>query len=353
MARRMEQGESVALGICDRCGSANGDRGDGIDLSSALRSRLETAWVESVFDEFLIDEATQAVSEDLASRGYLQPTVKASIRNDGSVKTLDMVVEPGPRSTRTIRASRGCPSLWRMKSRPISTHVTWTSRRYRIQRPWRAKSKPTFAAVATCAQVATGMPLFAEATATLPVNVDSGPLFTIARVELEGTPEVPEEPLREALALDPEVPYDPDAVEAARNRLVAALRREGFATATVTVRANIDIEQPQVPVTFVIGPGPRQVLSDIVIVGNRAIDRTSSFAPSTCRLTNRSGPKKCCRRERACSKRVCSVESTSSGTGESTSTGDDVTPMRIRDGGRVARGPPAPWLRGCGRAPGG
>ena len=53
---------------------------------------------------------------------------------------------------------------------------------------------------------------------------------------------------------------------------MAALRREGFAAATVTVRANIDIEQPQVPVTFVIGHGPRQVLSDIVIVGNRAID---------------------------------------------------------------------------------
>ncbi|HEX2462647.1 MAG TPA: translocation/assembly module TamB domain-containing protein, partial [Vicinamibacterales bacterium] len=331
-ARRMEQGESVALEYTIAAGPRTVIAVMGIDLGSALRSRLETAWVESVFDEFLIDEATQVVREDLASRGYLQPAVKASIRNEGSVKTLDIVVESGPRSTRTMVRIEGVPE-------PLADEIatdldTRDLDEQAISNP-EAVAREVEAYLRRSgyvrAQVATGIPLFAEATATLPVNVDSGPLFTIARVELEGTPEIPEEPLREALALDPEVPYDPDAVEAARNRLVAALRREGFATATVTVRANIDIEQPQVPVTFVIGPGPRQVLSDIVIVGNRAIDSDVILRAVDLSINEP------LRAEEVLQARTRVFETglfrridITSEPGESTSTGDDLTPMRIR-----------------------
>jgi outer membrane protein assembly factor BamA/autotransporter translocation and assembly factor TamB len=331
MARRMAQGESVALAYEIAAGPRTVIAVTGIDLGSALRSRLETAWFESVFDEFLIDEATQAVREDLAGRGYLQSAVNASIRNEGSVKTLDIVVEPGPRSTRTIVRIEGVAGSL---ADEIATDLdTRDLDEQAISNP-EAVAREVEAYLRrrgyVRVQVATGMPLFAEATATLPVNVDSGPLFTIARVELEGAPEIPEDRLREALTLDPEVPYDPDAVEAARSRLVAALRREGFATATVTVRANIDIEQPQVPVTFVIGPGPRQVLSDIVIVGNRAIDSDVILRAVDLPVNEP------LRAEEVLQARTRVFETglfrridITSEPGESTR-GDDVTPMRIR-----------------------
>ena len=195
MARRMEQGEGVTLAYDIAAGPRTVIAVTGIDLGPALRSRLETAWFESVFDEFLIDEATQAVREDLAQRGYLQPTVKAGIRDEGSVKTLDIVVEPGPRSTRTTVRIEGVPEPLADEIVDRSRRsVTWSSRPCRIQTLWRVKSKPTFAAAATCAcRSPTGMPLFTEGTATLPVNVDSGPVFTIASVEFEGAPEIPEE----------------------------------------------------------------------------------------------------------------------------------------------------------------
>jgi outer membrane protein assembly factor BamA len=273
MARRIDQGESVALAYEITAGPRTVIAVTGIDPGSALRSRLETAWSQSVFDEFLIDEATQAVREELARRGYLQPALKARIRDEGGVKTLDIAVEAGPHSTRTTVRIDGVPeSLADEIAADLDTRDLVDE----------AVSNPDAVAGEVEAylrrrgyarvEAAAGVPLFTEGTATLPVNVDSGPVFTIASAELEGAPEIPEDRLRGAVALKEGMPYDRDAVEAARSQLVAALRREGFASATVAVRANVDIEQPQVPVTFVIGHGPRQVLSDIVIVGNRGID---------------------------------------------------------------------------------
>jgi outer membrane protein assembly factor BamA len=272
-ARRMDQGQTVTLAYQIAAGPRTLIAVTGLEVSSALRSQLETAWSQSVFDEFLIDEATQAVREDLARRGYLQPAVKATIRDEKGVKTLNIAVEPGPRSAQTMVRIEGTPD-------PLADEIAADlDARDLIDQ---AVSNPGAVAREVEAylrhrgyarsRVAIGMPLFAEAIATLPVNVDPGPLFTIASVELEGAPEIPEDRLREALAVEQDTPYDPDAVEVARNQLVAVLRREGFAAAAVTVRANVDIEQPQVPVTFVIRPGPRQFVNDIVIVGNRAID---------------------------------------------------------------------------------
>jgi outer membrane protein assembly factor BamA len=272
-ARRMDQGQTVTLAYQIAAGPRTLIAVAGLEVSSALRSQLETAWSQSVFDEFLIDEATQAVREDLARRGYLQPAVKATIRDENGVKTLNIAVEPGPHSTRTMVLIEGVPD-------PLAAEIAADlGARDLIDQ---AVSNPGSVAREVEAylrhrgyargRVAIGMPLFTEGTATLPVNVDPGPLFTIASVELEGAPEIPEDRLREALAVEQDTPYDPDAVEAARNQLVAVLRREGFAAAAVTVRANVDIEQPRVPVTFVIRHGPRQFVDDIVVVGNRAID---------------------------------------------------------------------------------
>jgi len=271
--RRTEQDGGVTLAYDIAAGPQTVIAATGIDLDPALRSRLETAWFESVFDEFLIDEAVQTVREDLGRRGYLQPTINASIRDEGTVKTLDIVVEPGPRSTRTTVRIDGAPEALvdeitaRLEERGLVDQAVSNPNAVDGEVEAYLRSRGYVRA-----QVTTGAPLFADGTATLPVSVNSGPVFRVASVGFEGAQALPEDTLRKAVALDPEMPYDADAIEAARTRLVALYRGEGFAAARVTVRSNIDPEQPFVAITFVIEDGPRQVLSEIVIAGNRAID---------------------------------------------------------------------------------
>ena len=97
------------------------------------------------------------------------------------------------------------------------------------------------------------------------------PSSTIGTLTFEGAPTLPDATLLAAVGLDVASPYDPVAVEGARNRLVALYRREGFATAAVTVRPNFDPETRMVDVAFVVAEGPRRVLGEIVVAGNRAI----------------------------------------------------------------------------------
>jgi hypothetical protein len=72
----------------------------GFDAPAALRARLESAWAQSVFDEFLIDEAQQIVRAELISGGYLQAQVTAKVSEEAATRTLTIAVGTGPRSSR-------------------------------------------------------------------------------------------------------------------------------------------------------------------------------------------------------------------------------------------------------------
>jgi outer membrane translocation and assembly module TamA len=61
-------------------------------------------------------------------------------------------------------------------------------------------------------------------------------------------------------------------VDAARDRVLAAYRRAGFSDARVTTRPEITPESQQVVLVFEIEEGPRQVLQEVLVQGNRGID---------------------------------------------------------------------------------
>jgi outer membrane protein insertion porin family len=62
-------------------------------------------------------------------------------------------------------------------------------------------------------------------------------------------------------------------IEEARQRVQGLYRREGFASAAVTTRQDIRSATGTVDVTFEIDEGPRQIVGDVVVEGNRGIDR--------------------------------------------------------------------------------
>ena len=97
-------------------------------------------------------------------------------------------------------------------------------------------------------------------------------MFSIADVRIEGAGGLPAASAQQAVGLTPGQPYDPAAVEGARERLVARYRREGFTQAQVAVAQEVEEARPAVAVTFHASGGPRQVLAEVRVEGNRAID---------------------------------------------------------------------------------
>jgi translocation and assembly module TamA len=122
------------------------------------------------------------------------------------------------------------------------------------------------------ARVTAGAPLVEGDSAVVPVTVEPGPIFTIASVSIRGSDPLAPEFAQDAVALTAGMPYDPAEADRARERLVAFYRREGFPAPMVTVGQNVSAERPAVDLTYAITPGARQILSEVVVSGNRSID---------------------------------------------------------------------------------
>jgi outer membrane protein assembly factor BamA/autotransporter translocation and assembly factor TamB len=245
----------------------------GFDSTAALRSRLEMAWAQSVFEEFLIDEAQEIVRAELARDGYLQAKVSAQVTQEDAARTLTVQADPGPRSTRTeVRIETADEAL----GVDLRRHMVAAGLIDRAISDATGVEREATAYLRTNgylrARVKVGAPLFEDSVAIVPVSVDAGPVFRLTGVAFEGVRTLPEDSFRKVVALAPGMPYNPAAVDAARDRLIALLRREGFSTGSVVVRQTVGTSAPTVDAVFAVTEGPRQVVGDIIVTGNRTID---------------------------------------------------------------------------------
>ena len=270
---RSESQDGVALEYRIAAGPMTSIVATGIELTDALRGRLEVAWTQSAFDDFLQDEAAQIVREALAGDRYLQPAIEVRVSDESAAKILSITVDRGPQTDRTTVQVEGADEVM------SAAIVDGLAERGLIEQ---AVSNP--AAIEQDAadylrrqgylqgRVTAGAPLFEGSTAILPLNVAAGPSFSIATISFEGGSRLDENSRREAVALTEGDPYDAFAVDSARDRLAARYRRAAFASARVIVRPDIRPDTAQVNVTFVIDEGAQQVVGDISVAGNRVID---------------------------------------------------------------------------------
>ena len=273
MARRTEQNDGVVLSYEITTGPQTRIVVTGIDLDAGLRTELESVWSDAVFDDFLTAEAEDIVRARLARNGYLRPTVEARTRDEGNVKTLEVAVDPGPRSGSTIVRIEGAPD---MLAGELETHLRERGLVDGVVLNPNAVEREGAAYLRgrgyLRARVSAGVALFEGDTAVVPLRVEAGPVFTVARVAFEGAPTLMPDTLREATELGEETPYDPSLLEGARNRVLALHRREGFAQATVSARPTVREDASAVDVSFVVVEGARERLEEIVVLGNRSID---------------------------------------------------------------------------------
>jgi outer membrane protein insertion porin family len=122
------------------------------------------------------------------------------------------------------------------------------------------------------ASVKAGEPVSQDGAAVLPITVDPGPQFVLATITFEGRANVPEEDVARMFDATSGSPYDPAAIDVARERIVTLYRSRGFASAAVTANATIRPDEPRVDLTFEINEGLRQTIGDVVLSGSAGVD---------------------------------------------------------------------------------
>jgi outer membrane protein assembly factor BamA/autotransporter translocation and assembly factor TamB len=272
-ARRQDSADGVAITYQIDAGPLTSIRFTGYNPSEETLRAIETAWSHSIFDDALVTEVKGLVGRALAERGYVEPSVMATMTANGT-KTLEVMVEPGQRAVeRRLLVDADNETL----AREIEQ---WARRSGVEDQAWRDPATFQRALVEELRRrghvspdVTIAPPRSDGAVATVRVDVRAGPVVTIRAVSVTGAEDVASERLQAAAGIEPGAPYDASAVDRARERVARVMRGEGFADTRVEVNVEADPNGGQVSVGFVIDKGPRQVLREIVVSGNRSIER--------------------------------------------------------------------------------
>jgi outer membrane protein assembly factor BamA/autotransporter translocation and assembly factor TamB len=267
---RQEDTEGVRIVFHVEAGPPTSIVVDGYELPADARRAIEAAWTQSIFDDFLREEAAAFVRRALAEAGFLQPEVTVDLVTNGK-KTLNIAVEPGIRAgDRRLQIAAGDESL----SRELDA---WVRARRLEEQAWRdpaafdtALSAELRARGYLDGGVVVAEPRLDNETAVLVVTITPGQRFTIGEVRVPAAG-VDADTVRNAAGLTAGTPYDPADVEAARQRVTRAYRRAGFAAARVTAEPMVNPTAHTVAISFNVEEGARDVLREIAVRGNRSV----------------------------------------------------------------------------------
>jgi len=243
---------------------------EGFDLPAAVVADMRHAWIDAVFDGFLVDDLERLARAALVADGYLQNTVAVRIDLTGrDEKVVTIAIAPGRRvadrrvtfagnahvpdeTLRAVLETRGLESdAWidpEAAAQALETH--YRSLGY------------------LAADVSVGEPTIAGSSATLIVQVDEGPVHRIGRIAIKGAATQSDEAMLGLAALAVGTAYLPAAIEPARRRVELSYLSDGFNDVRVTAAVRLDEASATVDVTLTIDEGPQQVLTDVSITGN-------------------------------------------------------------------------------------
>ena len=209
-ASRAADASSLALTYAIVAGPETAIAISGFTVDAAVIHDIEGAWSTAIVDALLQDEARDIVRSAVANAGYPRGRVSAALETVKGVRTLTIAVDPGPK---TEPPRQGAPP------------------------------KP-------------------------PLIIGAIAFVRPPSTTLELTPDA----LRSTAGLSSGTPAGGDAIEEARQRLQTFYRRQGFAMARVTARQDVHSVSGTSDVTFEILEGPRQLVGEVLIEGNRGID---------------------------------------------------------------------------------
>ena len=212
-ASRMGDAQTVTLTYAVAAGPETAVVITGATLGNEVIRDIEGAWAISIVDELLLDESREIVRSALSRAGYPRAIVSPTLETVGAVRRLTITVDTGPKMEPPREVVAEKPSL--------------TIENVAFVRPASAAAAPL---------------------------------------------EVTGETLRSAIGLSPGSAADTNTIEEARQRIQTLYRREGFVSSRVTARQDVRSATGSIDVTFEIDEGPRQVVGEVVVEGNRGTD---------------------------------------------------------------------------------
>ncbi len=264
------QEETIALTYAIERGPATSLVIEGGTLPGDVRESMEEAWTRAVFDGFLREDLERMAREALARDGHLQAEARTEIREDTAAGTKQIAVQlaPGPRYTDRRLEFEGQERLTAEELRAVVE-----ARRLALA-AWLRPSEVESALEAhykslgyQSAEVSIKPPRFEGSSALLPVEVNEGPQFVIADVDVTGVSARSLEEVREAFGIRPGAPYVPSMLEPARREVEVGYLREGYNDVRVSVKVVADREAPAAHVTLAVDEGRQQVLEDVRVTG--------------------------------------------------------------------------------------
>ena len=253
---------------------------EGHELPGTVISQMRETWTRAVFDGFLLNELQTLAREQLVKDGFLQSDLDTEVRNQRDLGRKEIVLRivEGPRTTERRVEFRGNERL------PADMLHTFIARQGVSATAW-ADPEPLTRTLGALyrsegmleAQVTVEPLEFLRETATLPVRVIEGPVYTISGISVDGVQARPVE-LVEAL-IRPQTGdiYIGIALSDARGRIDQSYRQAGYNQIRVSVRSTVDRDTSTVSVAFDINEGPQQVIQEIKVVGGERT-RTSLVA---------------------------------------------------------------------------
>ena len=242
----------------------------GLPVPGALVEQMEEAWMWAVFDGFLLDDLTSLASEYLTAEGYLRADVQATrvSEPDAEVKEIAVRIDPGTRFTArrivfsgqqvlsaetletAIRAERADATMWQDPSLLRAS----VERQYRLRGYLDATVKVQPA-------------IFEGQSAELPVQINEGRQYTVARVDVRGAQARPPDQIAGVFGVAVGSVFTPASLEPSRRLVEVDYLREGYHEVRVTVTTTADSARGTVDVLLDVEEGRQQVLAEIDVKG--------------------------------------------------------------------------------------
>jgi outer membrane protein insertion porin family len=248
---------------------------EGDDPGSKIRKRTEEDWDGGVPESFLVSELASEALGELKRQGYYEARIETVVADTpAGSRRVTFHVSRGPGRKRLVVDFEGNEAVSDRELRealpPASSPELYdllfenTARLRRTLEMFFASRGYLAARVREPAEAAEQ----ANNRLRIVIPVHEGPLSRVTSIELRGAESIEMDTLLGALSLRKDAPFLLSKYRDDRATLASIYRREGFVD--VRVRGSLQRSEDSLVVVFEIDEGPRALVGDVRIVGNRA-----------------------------------------------------------------------------------
>ena len=192
---------------------------------------MRDAWNRAVFDGFLLDELRALALEHMGSQGFLQSEIGAEVLDgsDDDRKEIVLTIAEGPRTSERRVAFRGNELVTTAELESLMDRQTVATSIWADPEPLTRSLLALYQSKGMLeARITVEPPEFDTDSATLPVRVVEGSVFTISNVSIEGVDARPVEDIRALVGVQAGDLYSGIGLSDARTRVDRSYRQAGF-----------------------------------------------------------------------------------------------------------------------------